>query len=125
MLSRLPRALPALPLILDSLGRPSAPALAAALGVSARSAWRWQAAGACPRAAHLALYFASPWGWDAVACDARATVQLFQALADARAADCAALRARVAYLERVGAWGSANGPTLAPVTAAGCRPTAA
>ena len=113
-LHRFPRALPPVAVILQDLGHPTAAALGAALGVSARTVWRWQEPGAvCPRAPHLALFFASRWGWSAVESDALHAVQLAGALADARLREVEALRAQVLRLESLGDFGAANSPLRA------------
>ena len=111
-LHRLPRQLPPPAVLEADLGNPSPAELGPALGVSARTVWRWHLSGHWPRAAHLALFFASRWGWSAVDADARNAVQLAQALARARADECAALRASLARMEALQLHGSANAPRV-------------
>lgn len=109
-LHRLPRSLPALSLLLDDLGRPSAAELARALGVGERTVYRWLAADAAPRPAHLALYFASSYGWSLVDSEARHAVQTWRGLAESRGRDLVALEARLRRLSALGDFGSANDP---------------
>lgn len=111
-LHRLPRQLPPPAVLMADVGSPSARCLASALGVSARTVWRWQLSGAWPRPAHLALFFASRWGWSAVQSDALHAVQLAEALARARADECAALRCALARVEALQLHGSANAPRV-------------
>jgi hypothetical protein len=124
MLSRAPRALPALPLLLADLGNPSAAAIGRALGVSERTAWRWLAAGDAPRPAALALYWLSTWGWSAIEADARNRVALAEALADALARERDALQAENARLRACGDFGCANDTSAWPIAQprAGFRP---
>jgi hypothetical protein len=109
-LHRLPRQLPPPAVLTADLGDPSPLELGPALGVSARTVWRWQLAGEWPRAAHLAVFFASRWGWSAVQADALHAVQLAEALSRARSEECSALRAAVARMEALQLHGSANAP---------------
>lgn len=111
-LHRLPRQLPPPAVLMADLGHPSPTELGPALGVSARTVWRWQLAGEWPRAAHLAVFFASRWGWSAVQSDALHAVQLAEALARARADECTALRGALARLEALQLHGSANAPRV-------------
>lgn len=114
MLYRLPRHLPPPAVMLQDLGNPTADTLGAALGVSQRTVWRWRAdddAG-WPRAALLALFFASRWGWSAVQSDALHRVQLAEALAAARADELQQLRAQLRRVEGLGDFGASNAPLL-------------
>jgi hypothetical protein len=92
MLHRLPRQLPPVPRLLDDLGHPPPAAIARALGVSARTVRRW--GDEWPRPAHLAIFFASRWGWSAVESDALTAWQLAQAQVQALAEELSAERAR-------------------------------
>lgn len=111
MLSRLPLAIPAASVLLADLGHPSTPDLAAALGVSVRTVWRWRESDAWPRAARLSLFFASSWGWSAVECDARRSVEVWRQLADAQGRELRELRQLVRHLASLD-HGSANQPTM-------------
>lgn len=84
--------------------------MARALGVSERTVYAWQAAGAAPRPAHLALFWESRWGASVVAAEAVNGERWARGLVHALEREKATLRARVAYLERVGSFGAANGP---------------
>ena len=66
-----PRNLPIWTLILDDLNRPSPERLAKALGVSARTVYRWNTKGAAPRSACMALFWLTRWGRSEL--DAKAT----------------------------------------------------
>lgn len=107
-----PRQLPPPSVLLADLGNPRPAVVGHALGVSVRTVYGWQAADACPRPAHLALFWESRWGRSALVADAVNGERVARGLADALGREVAALRARVAYLERVGSFGSANAPTI-------------
>lgn len=113
MLQRLPRHVPPAALLLADLGNPSAAELAAALGVSVRTVWRWQAGDEWPRLPSLALYFASRWGWSAVECDALRSVWVAQALCDSLRRDLATARCEVEHLAALSSYGCANRPLYA------------
>lgn len=109
-----PKATPALSMLVQALGSPHPRAIARHLGVHERTVYAWQAQDNAPRAALLALFWETPWGrqWEnAISVnDARAQAQL----ADSRRSTIERLERRVAYLERVGQFGSANAPTFTP-----------
>lgn len=109
-----PRQLPPLDLLLADLGNPPPALTARALGVSERTVYGWQAAGQAPRPAHLALFWESRWGQSAVSAEAVNGERWARGQVQALEREAATLRARVAYLEAVGQFGSANAPTLAP-----------
>jgi hypothetical protein len=113
-LHRLPKHLPAVALLLDDLHKPSTDALAHTLGVSTRTVQRWQVDGAWPRTAHLALYFASRWGWSAVDSEARHAVQLFERLAGALQTEVHQLRALLAQPAQVNLWSETSARPAAP-----------
>lgn len=112
MLPRLPRSVPPAAVLLADLGDPTAASLADSLGVSVRTVWRWRERDEWPRAALLALYFASRWGWSEVASDARWQVATHRALADARQLEIERLTAEVRRLAALACYGSANEPTM-------------
>ncbi len=109
-----PRQLPPLELVLADIGRPSPSVVAGALGVSERTVYGWQAAGQAPRPAHLALYWESRWGRSQIDAQAVNGERWARGQVQALEREKATLLARVAYLESVGDFGSANAPTLAP-----------
>lgn len=119
-LHRLPRQLPPVAVVLSDLGNPTAAQLAQALGVSVRSVWRWQASD-WPRAAQLALFFASRWGWSAVESDAMHAVDTSAALVRALRADLEQARAQLARVQALGDFGAANAPVLSAAVAAVAR----
>jgi hypothetical protein len=94
------------------LGRPRPGVVARALGVTERTVYAWQRAGAAPRPAHLALFWESRWGRSVTEAETVNAARWARVEADALRHECATLRARVAYLERVGVFGSANAPTI-------------
>lgn len=110
-LHRMPRHVPALSVLLDDLGRPAPRLWARPLGVSERTAWRWQASDDAPAAARLALFWVTRWGWSAVESEARHALDTAATLCDAYRREIAALQARLAHLQAIGDFGSANAPT--------------
>lgn len=111
---RAPRQLPTLEAMVRDIGQPTAELVAAALGVSVRTVYAWQAADQAPRPAALALFWETQWGRSVVACDAVNGERWARGHVHALEREKATLLARVAYLESVGDFGSANAPTLAP-----------
>lgn len=111
---RAPRQLPTLEAMVRDIGQPTAELVAQVLGVSVRTVYAWQAAGQAPRPAALALFWETQWGRSVVACDAVNGERWARGQVAALEREKATLQARVAYLESVGDFGSANAPTLAP-----------
>lgn len=111
---RAPRQLPPLDALLSDLGQPGADVIARALGVTSRTVRRWLADGQAPRPAMLALFWESTYGRSQATADAHNAAMWARGEAAALKRENATLAARVAYLERVGQFGSANAPTLAP-----------
>lgn len=111
-----PRQVPPLDLLLSDLDNPCADAIAADLGVSVRSVYSWKRAGEAPRPAALALFWQTCWGRSQVEAQAVNDARSAHGLAQALARENATLRARVAYLERVGQFGSANAPLIDSVS---------
>lgn len=107
-LHRMPRDLPSLAMILDDLGRPTPAAWGRAIGVSERTAWRWQAAGSAPRPACLALYWLTRWGWSAIESEALYAVDLLRTVQRTSQAEIASLRAEIGRLQALGDFGAAN-----------------
>lgn len=110
MLHLIPRYLPELSQLISDCGAPSVVELSAALDVSPRTVFRWLEARAAPRAALLALYWVTPYGWSAHESEARRRLADWRALADARGAEIDALQARLARFARLADFGSANSP---------------
>lgn len=108
-----PALMPAFSCLLDDMPAPAAQ-VARHLGVSARTLARWRAAEQAPRAAMLALFFESRWGRSAVNAHAENGARVYAGLAGALERENATLRARIARLERLGGFGSANDPLVSP-----------
>lgn len=111
---RAPRQLPSLEVLLHDLGQPRADVIARALGVTPRTVRRWLADGQAPRPVMLALFWESSYGRSQANADAHNAAMWARAQVAGLERENATLSARVAYLERVGQFGSANAPTLAP-----------
>lgn len=82
------------------------------LGVSGLTVRRWIAKDEAPRAAALALFWETRWGLSALDAQAVNLVRTHVGLNNALRRENATLAARVAYLEGVGQFGSANAPTF-------------
>lgn len=100
--------------MLADLGNPSPAEIAAALGVSRRTVYRWLAADHAPRPVMLSLFWVTRWGMSEVHCravndaaQAHAMLKLYQRLAEQRRADVEKLLALGA-----GHFGAANSPLL-------------
>jgi hypothetical protein len=113
-LHRLPRHLPPVPVLLADLEHPPGAELAASLGVSVRSVWRWQQLDHWPRPVHLALFFASRYGWSVIDSESRYAVQLARGLADALRAERDQLAAQLDQVQQLADTGAANLPVLRP-----------
>nr|WP_316641757.1 hypothetical protein [uncultured Roseateles sp.] len=93
-LSKLPRNLPSLDLMLADIGRPSARQLAKALGVSPRTVSRWLATGNASKTAMLALFWMTQWGTSLVHTDAHNGAVLQAALAASLTREIGDMKAR-------------------------------
>lgn len=109
-----PAQLPGLDQLLVDLCNPSADSLSLLLGVSRRAVFGWKSAGVAPRAAMLALFWETSWGRSLLDCETVNAARVARGLVDALERENATLRARVAYLEAVADFGSANAPTYGP-----------
>lgn len=107
---RAPRQLPPLDSLLLDIGQPAPAVIARALGVTERTVYGWLAKGEAPRPAALALWWETSWGRSEIECNAVNGERVARALVSGLERQNATLVARVAYLESVGAFGSANGP---------------
>lgn len=104
----IPRALPGFAEIAGAAGGNPA-SIGQALGVAERTVYRWLAEDSAPRAAHLALFWVTPWGWSQVQADAWQRLQTAELLADALRRELTEERALCARLLRMGyGAGSAN-----------------
>lgn len=115
-LHHLPRYVPALSTLLDDLGRPAPLAWALALGISERTAWRWQTADAAPLAARLALYWVTHRGWSEHRAEGQFALDTMHALCDAYRRQIAALQGQSDRLQRLGHFGSANDPVAGHIS---------
>ena len=113
MLCRLPRQIPPLAMMLEDLGNPHPHDLARALGVTTRTVYRWLAdPDHTPRAALLALFWATRWGQSQVDAEAVRSAQLHAAMASALRAEIERLRAELARVLQAADFGCANDMTL-------------
>lgn len=107
-----PRATPALSLLLPDLGNPSPREIARYLGVTERTIYAWKAANHAPRAAMLALFWESSYGRSALDCELHNSAMVHKLHADSLARHVVNLETRIARLEKIGSFGSANAPSL-------------
>jgi len=112
-------------MLLEDLGNPSAVALAAHLGVTARTVFRWLKEGDAPRAVMLALFWQTRWGRSAIECRAVNDAMQQAGLAACRQREAEERLAQVQHLLQVGNFGSANQPLVASdLAVSGIRPPA-
>lgn len=109
-----PRAVPALSQLLPDLGNPSPREIARFLDVTERTVYAWKATDRAPRAAMLALFWESSYGLSALDAELFNTVQVHKGHAESLARRVVNLESRIARLERIGQFGTANAPTLTP-----------
>lgn len=109
---RAPKHLPDLAQLLHELGNPEPAALAKHLDVSVRSVYGWKKAGTAPRPVLLALFYESQAGQSMVATDAHNGAMYARGMAAGLERENAALRARIARIEAIADFGSANSPTM-------------
>jgi AcrR family transcriptional regulator len=124
MIALLPRDMPAFETLLDNIGSPHPDRLAAALGVSRRTVYRWFETGA-PRLASLAIWPLTRWGASSEATRAQNARDLAEAHARALQREAATLRRRIVYLEKLGTDLASNGPLWDSPAAAAAASTAA
>lgn len=109
-----PRAVPALSQLLPDLGNPSPREIARFLDVTERTVFSWKAQDRAPRAALLALFWESSYGLSALDAELHNTAMVHKNHADALARHVVNLECRIARLEKIGDFGCANVPYLAP-----------
>lgn len=109
-----PKQTPSLSVLLDDLGRPAPRAVARLLDVHERTVYGWQAKDEAPRAALLALFWESSWGRQWVHAMAVNDARMAAVSVSVLEAENLRLKGRIAYLERVADYGSANAPTFTP-----------
>lgn len=110
-----PRALPALSQLLPDLGNPSPREIARYLDVTERTVYGWKAADQLPKAAQLALFWESSYGLSALDAELFNRVAVYRNLSESLNHEAQMLRVRIARLEKIGSFASANAPYLAPV----------
>jgi hypothetical protein len=110
-LSITPRHLPSLALMLEDIACDVA-SFAQHVGVSVPTVRRWIAAGVAPRSAMLAVFFETQWGRSFVACETENRARLVASQLSCERSQVRELRATVDRLVTVGAFGSANAPTM-------------
>jgi hypothetical protein len=111
---RAPKSLPTWAQLMEDLGRPTPAELSKHLGLSIRSIYGYNRSGEAPRSVLLALFWESSWGRSTAECDLFNEVRTLKSLSDSLGRENNNLRARVARLEEIGGYGSANAPTLDP-----------
>lgn len=110
-----PRALPALSQLLPALGNPSPREIARYLDVTERTVYAWKAADLAPKAAQLALFWESSYGLSALDAELFNQVAVYRNLSESLNHEAQMLRVRIARLEKIGSFASANAPYLSPV----------
>ena len=100
--------------MLADIGRPHAAAVARLLGVHERTVYGWQAQDSAPRAAMLALFWETSWGRSWQHTNAENAARMAAVRASVLESENQRLRGRVAYLERLAVYDSANAPTFTP-----------
>lgn len=107
-----PRQLPSPSAMLQDMGNPGAARVAAALGVHERTVYHWLATDQAPRPAALAIFYGTSWGRDLVNCQAVNDARLLATESALLRSQVDRLHGRIAYLERLGGYGTANDPTF-------------
>lgn len=108
---------PPLSVLLDDLTTQDRAKVAKHLGISTRTLKRWQATDDAPRAALLALFYETRWGYSAMYTAMFNECRDMAGLVDCHRRENAALRLRIERLEALGNFGSANDPVAKPATA--------
>ena len=106
---------PPLQYLLDDIFERDLNKVAAFLGVTPQTLKRWQRQDNAPRAALLALFYESRWGYSLMYTTAYNGEMRYRQLAQALERKNAALLLRIERLERLGDFGAANAPTLQQV----------
>lgn len=110
-----PRTPPALSQLLPDLGNPSPREIARFLNVTERTVFAWKAQDKAPKAALLALFWESSYGLSAINAELHNAALVHKQYADALSRESDNLRARIARLEKIGRFDSANAPYITPV----------
>lgn len=105
---KMPRSWPTLRMMLENLGNPPTDVLARTFGVSAGTVRRWIRQDCAPRAVLLAVFWLTSWGRQEIHAEAEQAARLHAALHEALRRENDALHARIARLEEMSEFGSAN-----------------
>lgn len=115
---------PPLSVLLDDLLTRDPRAIAKHLGVAPATLKRWKASDEAPRAALLALFYESRWGYSLLETTAHNGALLARQEVAGLQRENAGLRVRIARLERIGDFGAANAAAYSSQSqAAGPVPT--
>lgn len=109
MLNRLPRHMPALPVILADIGSPPLDLVARTFGVTVTTVKRWMKHGA-PKPVLFSLWWLTRWGMSTLEAEHFNRAQLSHIMCMALQRRVDELLAEVARLERLGDFGAANSP---------------
>jgi hypothetical protein len=112
MLSRAPKYLPPLSVILQDLGAPKPASVAQTLGVTERTVKRWMREDQAPRAALMALFWLTRYGVSIIEADAHNELAMHAGMVSCLRTENAALAKHIQHLLRIGAFGSANAPIV-------------
>ena len=103
---------PPLSVLLDDLTTQDAKKIAKHLGVSVKTLQRWKATDKAPRAALLALFYETRWGYSTMYTTMFNECRMLAGIAEMMTRKNAALQLKVEQLERLGDFGSANDPSV-------------
>lgn len=106
---------PQLSMMLDDLFTRDHSTIAKHLGVTVPTLRAWIRAGQAPRAAMLALFYETRWGYSLTDAQAFNDAQVERQWRQALQRENGMLRARIARLEAIGDFGAANAPQVVPV----------
>lgn len=109
MLNRLPRHMPALPVILADIGSPPLDLVARTFGVTVKTVKRWMKHGA-PKPVLFSLWWLTRWGMSALDAEHYNAAQHSHQLAQAYRRELDELRQQLEHLQRIGTFGAANDP---------------
>lgn len=110
MLMKLPKYVPPLDELLYYTHRPTAAALAKAMGVTESTAKRWIAKNEAPKSVLLALFWLTRWGMQWVDADLYNEAQLHFAMNRCQARQIRDLKSKLRRAAKLGNFGSANDP---------------
>lgn len=111
MLCRLPTATPSLSVMLADIGSPAAQPLARAMGFSVPTVKKWIENDDAPLAVRLAIFWITRWGTMAIDAQAHNDAVRYYGLAQASQGQVTTLQGRIAQVERLADFGSANDPS--------------